>query len=181
MVLRLVLAASLLAAAGCRFGFAGVPVDGGVVDEGDLAIATDDLASAASDLATSPDLAATLGFCAQPSLIVCYQFEDGAAAITAHDGSPNRRDLSLSAASEVAAAHDGGALAHDDREPGARGARHPVRRAAIDASRCGFDPTTLPQTGARAGLVDEDGEYGLFIYPSGVLILLRRAARRRRA
>ena len=32
-----------------------------------------------------------------------------------------------------------------------------------------IDPTTLPQTGARAGLVDEDGEYGLFIYPSGVL------------
>jgi hypothetical protein len=161
-------AAALVCAAGCRFGFGGVPVDdaGAAADGG-----ADDLGApadlAAVDLAPAPpDLA--LAFCAQPSVMACYQFEDGAAATVARDGSANRNDLTLTTASEAGGGHAGDALSI-----GAGGIAHAAHSASLDAQQITYEmwiePTTLPATGARAGLVDEDGEYGLFIYAPGVL------------
>lgn len=163
-------ATSLLVAAGCSFGVESVPIDGGVdaaIDDGG---AETDLMGASPDLATTPDLAPdlALGFCDQPSLIACYQFEDGAGATLAHDGSPNHNDLTLSAAPELLGGHAGGALSMSSGS-----LAHVAHAATQDAQRLTYemwiDPTTLPAMGARSGLVDEDGEYGLFIYAPGVL------------
>jgi concanavalin A-like lectin/glucanase superfamily protein len=172
---RVLWLAATVCAASCAFRVAGnagdlaAPVDLAASDLSSQSSSGDDLSTAAApELAmASPDLA--VGFCGEPSLIACYQFEEGAAATVARDGTANHNDLVLTAASEPAGGHAGGALA---MSTGANA--HVAHNATLDPQQLTIEmwvkPASLPPGGARMGLLDEDGEYGLFIYSPGALV-----------
>ncbi len=134
------------------------------VDQAQLPL---DLPPPPLDLTSRPDLLST--FCGEPNLLACFEFEDGANATIAHDGTANHDDLTLTSCSELGTGHAGGGLS-----VGAGSLAHANHNAAIDTAQITIEmwikPTSLPATiGSRAGLQDEDGAYGLFIYNPGVL------------
>jgi hypothetical protein len=176
------LIAILCCGAGCTFHVDGLAVDGSSpLDGAPLdAIAPDDLANDGAvpdlpprdsappaDVAPSPDL--RVPFCGEANLVACYEFEDGAGATVARDGTANRNDLTLTVDTESPTGHTGGALLG-----AAGGLAHIPHNATFDVAELTIEawinPSSLPATpGSRAGVLDEDGQYGLFIYQPGTL------------
>jgi len=153
--------------AGAPFDLAGAPFDLATAPA-DLALPLPDLALPLPDLATQPDL--LVPFCGEPNVVACYQFEDGVASTTAHDGTANHNDLALSGGAVLSPmGHAGGALSMNT---GALA--HVAHNVTFDVSQLTIEmwikPTALPGGGARAGFADEDGQYGLFVYNPGVLL-----------
>jgi hypothetical protein len=172
-----VLIAILCCGAGCTFRVDGLALDGEAPFD---AAAPSDLASDGAapdltasdfappaDLTPSPDL--LVPFCGEPNLVACYEFEDGAGATVARDGTANHNDLTLTVDTESPTGHTGGALLG-----AAGGLAHIPHNASFDVAEltveAWINPSSLPPTpGSRAGVLDEDGQYGLFIYQPGTL------------
>jgi Concanavalin A-like lectin/glucanases superfamily len=165
VVCRALLFGAIVACVGCAFRVSGVPID-----VPDLAASVDGAPSqdlvANLDLAMESDLLPP--FCGEPGLVACYRFEDATSTTVASDGTDNRNDLVLTAASETPGGYAGNALS-----VGNGGLAHIAHNATLDVQQLTIEmwvkPASLPALGARAGLLDEDGQYGLFIYPQGVL------------
>ncbi len=167
----------LFSAGGCVFTVGALDVDEDTPDLGaaDLAagepdlsvvdLATPDLLPP-RDLRPPPDLA--IAFCAAPGVIACYEFEDGATSTVAHDGTPHHDDLTLTNAVVSAPGYSGSALQTNNTS-----LAHCAHSTTFDVAQLTIEmwikPSALPSGGARMGLLDEDGQWGLFIYSPGVL------------
>jgi hypothetical protein len=163
-------------ACGCQFRVAGLERAGGGSDAGASAPPFDAAVFAPltdlgggnnvsfSDLST-PQLQSDLSvpFCAEASLVACWQFDD------ARDGTSNHNDLTLTGgAATVAGGYRGSALSVPTG-----GLAHVAHNATFDVAQVTVEawikPSALPTIGTRAGIFDEDGEYGVFVYPPGIL------------
>src|SRR5205809_29245 len=151
--MRALFVAVSLIAAGCRFDPAGVA--------GDDQPAFD--AAAPLDAALDGGRPAT--FCADdPDLVACYRF-DAADATEPHDDSAYGND-GIATAITFPDGHHGKAMAF-----GATSSVQIPDSASLDVSRITIElwvkPSTLPPQGGRAGLLDDNGEYGVFLAPDG--------------
>jgi Concanavalin A-like lectin/glucanases superfamily len=133
--------------AGCTFQVPAAPVDA---------------AMNPIDMATLPDLKPA--YCDEPGVVGCWQFEDALPATIAHDGSSNHNDLTLTSATFVAG-RAGGALF-----VGTGSLAHAPKTASMDVAlvtiEAWVNPLQLPSSG-RAGVLDVDGQYSIFLYPPG--------------
>jgi Concanavalin A-like lectin/glucanases superfamily len=172
----------LCCGAGCTFQVDGLQPDGGASSL-DLSAASTDL-SHEDHSAAFPDLTLPLPdlsppppdlqvpFCGEPNLVACYQFEDnnntGFNSTTAADGTANRNDLTLSIDTEVSGGHPSNALL-----AASGGSAHVAHNATFDITQLTLElwiqPTSLPGVTARAGLIDEDAQYSMFIVNPGVV------------
>jgi hypothetical protein len=158
------------ALAGCRFDTGGVEFPSG--DAGGDAARTADAARAVDgavdpgdaqppDAAPPPPPDAAPPFCPpDPDLVGCYRFDgDGA------DQSPAGQDAQLSAVSWAGGVV--GSAVVTDAASLIRVAEHPGLDAQALTLELWVRPAELPTGGARAGLIDNDGQYGLFVYAGG--------------
>jgi hypothetical protein len=173
--------ALLVLACGCQFRVAGWEIPGGHSDAAANPLPYDaamlapptDLARngnvPSSDMSTPhfqldlsrPDLSSP--FCTEASLVACWQFDD------ARDGTGNHNDLTLTGgAATVVGGYRGDALTVPTG-----GLAHVAHNTTFDVAHVTVEawikPSALPTAGARAGIFDEDGQYGVFIYPPGIL------------
>ncbi|HUS66934.1 MAG TPA: LamG domain-containing protein [Kofleriaceae bacterium] len=131
-----------------------------VADSAATDLAIDDLSPAPADLLAPP--------CPlEPSLVACYRFEDGTGSVIADQSMYANTATSYSVAFTPGV--QGNAV-----ELGATSSVRAPDSASLDATtqltlEMWVRPTALPPPGGRAGLVDNDGQYGLFVTGSGEL------------
>ena len=129
------------------------PVDARIAD------ASRQDAASLPDALSLPDAAPP--FClADPDLVGCYLFDgDGV------DGSSVGADATLTTVTFAGGVDGQAVVTHAGSL--IRVAEHPGLDAQSLTLELWARPTSLPGTGARAGLIDNDGQYGLFIYTGG--------------
>jgi hypothetical protein len=162
------LALALLA---CTFDVHGVSLD---FSMNDLAIPADlivlaDLSSpdltAPRDLTALPDLAPP--FCpATPSLVACYTFEDAFHPTMLMDGSMYGNHATAVGAS-FPAGKSGAALTLDTTGSARVSDRPSLDIADAITIEAWVKVQSLVQAGSRYGVVDDDGQYSIFIMPGG--------------
>jgi hypothetical protein len=109
----------------------------------------------------------TIQYCdpANAQIAACYQFESS--TNPGRDGSMYGNDATTSGIS-IVPGHDGNAV---QRDAGSTIAI--AESVSLDVSVITMEmwiyPTLLPAGPARAGLLDNDNQYAMFIYPNGVL------------
>ena len=132
------------------------------VDAADAADATD--AADARDATDTPDTSPP-PFCNDLDIVACYRFENDGFAMQPHDESLyGNHGSTFTGASFVAGVH-GSAVSVN-----AASVIKVPDSASLDVAQLTmevrFRPTTLP-TGTRAGLLDDNGQYGFFILNGG--------------
>lgn len=140
---------------GCSFdGRSGIGLDA-AIDSGAQEASVD-----APVLDAPPDVARA--FCSDPGVVACYEL-DG----TTIDTTPNQLDASMSnvtfGAGRVNMAL---VLSQDSRVDVPDSPRFDVAALSMDAW---IRPTALPAAGARAGILDMEGQYGFFLHDGGRL------------
>jgi hypothetical protein len=99
------------------------------------------------------------GFCDEPALALCYEFEGNAL-----DGTAAHNDATVTSVG-YASGISGQSISLD-----ASSVVEPPAGAVAVAEltiELWIYPTALPQVGGRMGLLDNDGRYGLFLYQDG--------------
>ncbi len=159
----MVLGVVVAACAGCAFDASGARA----ADDADAGGAID----VDADVAAPVD-AAVDGFCddADPDLVACWRFEVAGGAVEPHDESMYRNDGAASGVSFVAGR--GGAGTALQMAPAAS-ALVPDS-ASLDlignfTIELWVHADALPPDGGRAGLIDNNGAYGLFLAPDGAV------------
>jgi len=112
----------------------------------------------------APDAPPALAFCdaAGGDLIACFEFEGSGA-----DGSANNLDATLTAVTFVTG--QVGMAAHIEGAATITLAENALLDPAALTLEAWIRPTTLPATGARMGIADNEGQWGLFLQPAGAL------------
>lgn len=130
------------------------------------AAAGDALGDLAGDIAVSPgaEPIAVAPFCdpADPHLVVCYELEGNTL-----DGSSHHLDATMTNVT-FAAGHRGQAMhvVAGSATDVANSALFDVTAITIEAW---IDPDSIPTGNNRAGILDMDGQYGMFLHPNGEL------------
>jgi len=99
-----------------------------------------------------------------PALIACYLFNAGNPAL---DGSKNGYDLTLTNATS-GDVHQGSALGLTGLDSYAKLPSSSC--LPVNTIELWFKANTPPAAGARAGLLDKDGEYGIFLQNQGLTV-----------
>ena len=136
---------SLLWCAGCRIGFDPFLGESGDGGGGDVV--------AAQSAFCDPD---------NGNLIACYELEGNA-----QDGSPNRLDATISGV--TFGAGEMGLAAQVDAGSILGIAESALLDPPAVTMEAWIYPTQLPAVGTRAGIVDNNNQYGFFLHPGGEL------------
>lgn len=112
----------------------------------------------------APDGPPALAFCdaAGGDLIACFEFEGSGA-----DGSPNDLDATLTAVTFVTG--QVGMAAHIEGTATITLAESALLAPTALTLEAWIRPAQLPATGARMGIADNEGQWGLFLQPAGAL------------
>jgi hypothetical protein len=140
---------ALAAPAACRF-------EPGVVARGDAIVAHD-----VSDAA--PDAPPTPAFCEpSPTLVACYEFEGTADDASGNDLHATTQNVTFVPGKVGMAMQFGASSAADVAES-------PLLDVGAITIEAWIQPTQLPTTGSRMGVVDNNGQWGVFVHEAGRL------------
>ena len=104
---------------------------------------------------------AGIDFCGEPDLIACYRFDGNL-----EDGSGNGQEPDVGLVAGYVAGIEGQAVALDASSE-VHMANDAPWNAPVMTLELWMRPSAIPAAGQRAGLMDKDGQFGMWLYPPG--------------